>query len=258
MPIITLTTDFGSHSHFVAELKGKIATILPQCSVIDITHSISPFKLIETAFILKNSIFHFPKNTIHAVGVDSSLDLYRSLIIAKMNGQFLVAADNGIVPMVFSEGEFQYKRIPVSYKDYFSFKNSFPNYIKELIDNNYTLDQLPGTGDNIKTMVMQKPVMKENIITFNIIYFDTFGNAYTTLTRNFFEEMVGKKRFNIHLSRFEIVDKIHKSYTDVAEGGKVCFFDENGYMVIAINRGRADQLLGLKRETSQLVIEIFD
>ena len=28
MSIITLTTDFGSQSHFVAELKGKIAKIL--------------------------------------------------------------------------------------------------------------------------------------------------------------------------------------------------------------------------------------
>ena len=97
----------------------------------------------------------------------------------------------------------------------------------------------------------------ENLISFDIIYIDSFGNAYTNLTKSFFENSVGKRQFNLCLSRVESVDKIHKSYTDVPEGEKVCFFDENGYMIIAINRGRANQLLGLKRESSQLIIEIL-
>jgi len=242
----------------VAELKGKIAKILPESLVVDITHSITPFKLTETSFILKNSIFHFPPNTIHAVGVDSSMDVYKALIIGRMDDQFIIAADNGIVPMVFSSGKYQYKRIESSDKDYFSFKNTFPHYLRTLIDCNYDLDKLPGYSSDIKLMVMQKPVLKKNIITFNLIYLDSFGNAYTNLTHDFFEEAVGDKKFIIHLSRFEKVDKISKTYTDVNEGVKVCFFDENGYMVIAINRDRADKLLGLKIDSSQLIIEILD
>lgn len=256
LPIITLTTDFGLQSHFVAELKGNIAKILPVCSVIDITHSISPFQLIETAFVLKNSIFHFPENTIHAVGVDSSLAVHKAVVIAKKNNQFIIAADNGIVPMVFSDTEFEYKRIEVLDNDYFSFKNSFPHYLLQLINYNFDLGKMDGKQDAIKHKILQKPVLKENLISFDIIYIDSFGNAYTNLTRSFFEKVVGNKKFNLFLSKVESVDTIHKSYTDVPEGEKVCFFDENGYMVIAINRGRANQLLGLKRESKQLLIEI--
>ena len=116
---------------------------------------------------------------------------------------------------------------------------------------------MDGHQENIKQLVLQKPVLKENLISLDIIYIDSFGNAYTNLTKSFFEDSVGKRQFNLSLSRVESVDKIHKSYTDVPEGEKVCFFDENGYMIIAINRGRANQLLGLKRESSQLIIEIF-
>lgn len=257
LPIITLTTDFGSQSHFVAELKGNIAKILPETNVIDITHSISPFQLIETAFILKNSIFHFPENTIHAVGVDSSLAVHKAVIIAKKNDQFIIAADNGIIPLVFSDSDYIYKRIEVSDNDYFSFKNSFPHYLLKLIQNNYDLSKMDGQQEGIKHKILQKPVLKENLISFDIIYIDSFGNAYTNLTKSFFENSVGKRQFNLCLSRVESVDKIHKSYTDVPEGEKVCFFDENGYMIIAINRGRANQLLGLKRESSQLIIEIL-
>ncbi len=256
MPIITLTTDFGSQSHFVAELKGKIASILPLSTVIDITHSIAPFQLIETAFILKNSIFHFPPNTIHAVGVDSSLAVYKAIIIAKMNDQIIIAADNGIIPLVFSDSNFDYRRIEIKNNDYFSFKNSFPQYLLELIESNYDLTKIEGVKEAIHIKVLQKPVLTSNQIAFDIIYIDTFGNAYTNLTKTFFEDAVGLKKFNLSLSRFESVDTIHKSYTDVLEGDIVCFFDENGYMVIAINKGRANQLLGLKRESKQLLIEI--
>ncbi len=257
MSIITLTTDFGSQSHFVAELKGKIATILPQTSVIDITHAIPPFQLIETAFILKNSIFHFPPNTIHAVGVDSSLAVYKAIVIAKMKDQFIIAADNGIIPLVFSDSTFEYRRIEIKNNDYFSFKNSFPHFLVQLIENNYDLTKIEGTSQEITYKVLQKPVLTNNSIAFDIIYIDSFGNAYTNLTKSFFENAVGLQKFNLSLSRFESVDTIHKNYTDVREGEKVCFFDENGYMVIAINRGRANQLLGLKRESKQLLIEIL-
>lgn len=258
MSIITLTTDFGSQSHFVAELKGKIAKILPMSTVIDITHSLPPFQLIETAFILKNSIFHFPENTIHAVGVDSSLAVHKALIIAKQNHQFLITADNGIVPMVFSEAPFEYHRIAVSDNDYFSFKNSFPHYLLELINCGYDLEKMNGESAGIKPMHLQKPYITKGQINFEVIYIDSFGNAYTNLTKNEFTEAVGDRKFRIYLSRVESVNKIHNSYTDVPEGEKVCFFDENGYMVIAINRDKASQLLGLKRESKQLLIEIFE
>ena len=257
LPLITLTTDFGIQSHFVAELKGNIAKILPQCSVIDITHSLPPFQLIETAFFLKNSIFHFPQNTLHAVGVDSSLAVHKALVIAEMRGQFIIAADNGIIPMVFANEGYTYHRIEMTDSDYFSFKNKFPYILSDLIAADYDLSKMPGEQTDIREMVLQKPVLTENKIAFDVIYIDSFGNAYTNLTRKFFEEMVGNRRFNLSLSRFESVNVIHKSYTDVVEGDKVCFFDENGYMVIAINRGRASQLLGLKRETRQLIVEIL-
>lgn len=256
LPIITLTTDFGIHSHFVAELKGKLLNILPQSTIVDITHSITPFQLIETAFILKNSIFHYPSKTIHAVGVDSSMELYKSLIIAECKNQFIIAANNGILPMVLNGFEYNYKKIEIKNDDYFSFKNIFPQYIKSLIENNYDLNKLPGESENILKMVMQKPVFSGNIITFNIIYIDNFGNAYTNLTRSFFEDAVGNKKFVINLSKFESVSKIHTNYNDVYEGEKVCFFDENDYMVIAINRGRANKLLGFRLENNQYIIEI--
>ncbi|MCC6722547.1 MAG: SAM-dependent chlorinase/fluorinase [Bacteroidia bacterium] len=257
MPIITLTTDFGIHSHFVAELKGKLYGILPQCTIIDISHAISPFQFIETAFILKNSIFHFPAKTIHTVGVDSSLDIHKSIIIAEYNEQFIIAADNGIIPLILDESDFSFKKIEINKNDYFSFKNIFPQYIKNLIENEFDLNKIEGNSTSIKTLVNQKPVYYEDKIMFNIIYFDNFGNAYTNLTKSFFEDAVKSRKFIINLSKQEKITIINKSYTDVKEGEFVCFFDENNYMVIAINKNRADNLLGLRLLNNQYLIEII-
>ncbi|MBW3600477.1 MAG: SAM-dependent chlorinase/fluorinase, partial [Planctomycetes bacterium] len=41
-PIITLTTDFGEGSFYVAEMKGVILSIHPGARIVDITHSVAP------------------------------------------------------------------------------------------------------------------------------------------------------------------------------------------------------------------------
>jgi S-adenosylmethionine hydrolase len=41
-PIITLLTDFGEGSPYVAQMKGVILSWHPQVQLVDITHSITP------------------------------------------------------------------------------------------------------------------------------------------------------------------------------------------------------------------------
>ena len=43
MPIITLTTDFGTKDHFVGAVKGSIYGELNEVRVVDISHDITPF-----------------------------------------------------------------------------------------------------------------------------------------------------------------------------------------------------------------------
>ncbi|MCB9250938.1 MAG: SAM-dependent chlorinase/fluorinase [Flavobacteriales bacterium] len=258
MPIVTLTTDFGAQSHFVAQLKGNLCKILPDCNIIDISHSITSFDLNETAFLLKNTIFHFPPNSIHAIGVDSSLDVYKGMVIAKKEDQFIIAANNGIIPMIFDNEPYEYVYIEHEIDDYFSFKNIFPQYIKKIQENKFSIHLPEALYCDILIRQIQKPVFIDNNITFNIMYTDAFGNAYTNLKRSFFENIVGDKLYKICLSKFEYVDKISTTYSDVNEGSMLCFFDENDYMVIAINKDRADLLLGLSKNSKQLVVEILE
>jgi S-adenosylmethionine hydrolase len=40
--LIALTTDFGPSSHYVAQMKGVILSVLPDARMVDVTHAIPP------------------------------------------------------------------------------------------------------------------------------------------------------------------------------------------------------------------------
>jgi len=71
MPIITLTSDYGNLDHRVSAIKGSILQLNPDARIIDITHEIGAYNLIQTAYILRNAYAHFPKESVHIVSVDS-------------------------------------------------------------------------------------------------------------------------------------------------------------------------------------------
>lgn len=68
--IITLTTDFGASGPFVGSMKGVILGINPQVQIIDIAHEISPFDLLDAAFMVSCAYSYFPARTIHCIVVD--------------------------------------------------------------------------------------------------------------------------------------------------------------------------------------------
>jgi hypothetical protein len=47
MSIVTLTTDFGLKAHFAGAVKGALLCEIPNANIVDISHNISPFSVIE-------------------------------------------------------------------------------------------------------------------------------------------------------------------------------------------------------------------
>ncbi|MEI9934257.1 MAG: SAM hydroxide adenosyltransferase [Ferruginibacter sp.] len=66
------------------------------------------------------------------------------------------------------------------------------------------------------------------------------------ITKEEFEEQRKGKSFKIVFKRDEVIDKISETYADVHEGEKLALFNSAGYLEIAINKGNAAGLFGLK------------
>ena len=103
MAIITLTTDFGMKAHFVGAVKGALYSEIPEANIVDISHNISPFNVMEAAYVIQNAFGSFPKGTIHVVGVDSELNPENTHLAMLLNGHYFVCANNGILSMICNE-----------------------------------------------------------------------------------------------------------------------------------------------------------
>ena len=68
--IITLTTDFGPDSPYVAEMKGVIYSIHPHVTLVDGTHAVTPQDILQGSFLWKQISKPFPAGTIHLAVVD--------------------------------------------------------------------------------------------------------------------------------------------------------------------------------------------
>src|SRR5258708_7667826 len=94
-PIITLTTDFGTDSPFVAAMKGVLLSINPAARLIDLSHDIPPFDVRHVSFFLAEALPYFPPGTLHVVVVDPEVGSHRDVLFVAVAGQRLLVPDNG-------------------------------------------------------------------------------------------------------------------------------------------------------------------
>jgi len=103
-PIITLTTDFGTGSPYVAQMKGVILSIYQDAELIDISHSIGPQNIREGAVVLADVTQRFPPATIHVAVVDPGVGTSRRILHAEIAHQQYVVPDNGLLTLLARSG----------------------------------------------------------------------------------------------------------------------------------------------------------
>lgn len=97
MNAITLTTDFGTGSPYVAAMKGVILSINPAATIVDITHDVPPQDVRYAAIVLEDVAERFPEGTIHVAVVDPGVGTDRGIVYARIGRQQFVAPDNGLL-----------------------------------------------------------------------------------------------------------------------------------------------------------------
>ena len=72
MPIITLTTDFGLKDYYVGLIKGALLSQDSSIQIVDVSHNINVYDIVQGAFILKNCFAEFPVGTTHMTFASST------------------------------------------------------------------------------------------------------------------------------------------------------------------------------------------
>ena len=95
--IITLTTDFGAGSRYVAAMKGVILSINPHAQIVDFSHAVPPQDIRAGAIVLAETARWFPPETIHVAVVDPGVGSNRRIVYARIGTQHFIAPDNGLL-----------------------------------------------------------------------------------------------------------------------------------------------------------------
>src|SRR2546421_8835902 len=94
--IVTLLTDFGLDDAYVGAMKGAILAVHPKTTIIDLSHGIRPFAVLQGAFLLDSAWRTFPLGTVHVAVVDPGVGTDRKAIAFKAADHFFVGPDNGL------------------------------------------------------------------------------------------------------------------------------------------------------------------
>ena len=100
MAIITLTTDFGCGSPYVAEMKGVLLSLAPAVTIVDITHAVEPQNVLHGALVLRQVTPRFPPGSIHLAVVDPQVGTDRAILLVEADGRHYVAPDNGLLSLL--------------------------------------------------------------------------------------------------------------------------------------------------------------
>src|SRR5467141_1339291 len=94
--IVTLLTDFGVDDAYVGAMKGVILSVHAKTAVVDITHGVRPFAVLQGAFLLDSAWRSFPPGTVHVAVVDPGVGTDRRAIAFKAADHYFVGPDNGL------------------------------------------------------------------------------------------------------------------------------------------------------------------
>jgi S-adenosylmethionine hydrolase len=255
MSIITLTTDLGDKDIYQAALKGSILRILPTVNMVDITHTVAAFNIQQAAFILKNSFYYFPEETVHLLGIDTVYSDDTKFLAIRYRNHYFVGTDNGIFSLIFDEDPEEMVEIDIL-QDlkflHFPLADILAKAACYLADGKLLKD-IGIPVESIEKKMTLQPAVERNQIRGMVIYIDSFQNVITNITKDFFNRVQEGRRFVLYFKRNETITHLSWHYNEVPEGEKLCLFGISDHLEIAINKGNASGLLGLNLGDSVII-----
>jgi S-adenosylmethionine hydrolase len=254
MHIITLTSDWNENDYYVASIKGKLLSGCPEATIVDISHRVRSFNTAQAAFVLRNSYPSFPENTIHIIAVNSEPEEGGQWLAAKINQQYFLCADNGLLGLLGDPEPETVVRLNESWEEKepltFMARNLFARAACALASGVPITDLgTPVTDYNRQTPL--RPTLEDHTITGSVIYIDSYQNAITNISRELFERIGNGRKYEIFVqSKHYIIKKINRLYNESPPGELLAVFNTAGLLEIAIRNGNAAGLLKLNTNST--------
>ncbi|MFK7950899.1 MAG: S-adenosyl-l-methionine hydroxide adenosyltransferase family protein [Saprospiraceae bacterium] len=246
MAIITLTSDFGLSDYYVGVIKGAILCQNPNLNIVDISHNIKTYDIVQASFIIKNTYRAFPKGTIHVVSVNNFINTKKSFIAIQHKDHYFIGPDNGLFSLVFEDKPTTVYRLnDTDDYQYFPLKDIFANAIGH-ITSDKPFEEIGQKVLQIQERITLQPVVSKSQIRGSVIHIDNYENVIVNIPQVLFEQVAVGRKFELFFKRYDPITSICTHYSDVPVGETLCLFNSTGYLEISVNLGKAASLHNLK------------
>jgi len=245
-PVLTLMTDFGHGGIFAGVMKGVIAGIAPKALVIDLTHNIPPFDVVQAAFKLRQAYRYFPAETIHVVVVDPGVGSERKAVAMRSGGHMFVAPDNGVLCLIDEEAGHE-ELVEIAEKGFF-----LPNISASFHGRDIFAPAAAHLAAGIEMKAMGSPleslcplkilhpeVKNDQSLAGTVLWCDRFGNLITNVPACMIAESAAP-RFHVGET---VVEGLSRTYASVPEGELLAMIGSFGMLEFAVHLGNAAERL---------------
>lgn len=249
--IITLTTDFGSGSTYIAALKGMILSINPRANIVDITHDIPAQDIREGAVVLDDITRLFPDETTHVAVIDPGVGTDRAIVYARIGNQNFIAPDNGLLSRLASK-EPPSKLIRLENARYWADTVSKTFHGRDImapvaahVSLGIDPDELGPKHELLTEIDWPTAVRRHDRVEGVVLKIDSFGNLITNITADMLIGHPTDERACVICNIYETWG-IYQAYGDNPSGTLVALIDSNDRLELAVVGESAAERLGIQ------------
>jgi S-adenosyl-L-methionine hydrolase (adenosine-forming) len=249
--IITLTTDFGEGSRYVAAMKGVILSINPDAKLVDVSHSVPAQDVRAGAIILAESARWFPPETIHISVIDPGVGGARRIIYAQIGTQHFIAPDNGLLSRLVTS-DTPAKIISVENEEFWLSNVSATFHGRDIMAPiaarlSLGLDpsELGPPAEQLVELAWPEVQQVANRIDGQVVEVDSFGNLITNITKAMLEGVPRNDSVTICCEEHE-TQGIFATYSDQPTMTFMAHVGSTGRLELAVVDENASAMLGVR------------
>jgi S-adenosyl-L-methionine hydrolase (adenosine-forming) len=249
--IITLTTDFGEGSRYVAAMKGVILSINPDAKLVDVSHSVPAQDVRAGAIVLAETARWFPPETTHIGVVDPGVGGARRIIYAQIGTQHFIAPDNGLLSRL-AAGEQPSKIISIENEEFWLSNVSATFHGRDIMAPvaarlSLGLDptELGRPAEQLVELAWPEVQQVANRIDGEVVEVDSFGNLITNITKAMLEGVPRNDSVTISCEEHE-TQGIFATYSDQPTMTFMAHVGSTGRLELAVVDENASAMLGVR------------
>ncbi|PYU08665.1 MAG: hypothetical protein DMG33_00920 [Acidobacteria bacterium] len=258
-PIITLTTDYGTNDHLVGTLKGVILKINPDVTIVDITHEVAPYDVLDGALAIASAYRYFPARTIHVVIVDPGVGTERRPLLVSGETQYFVAPDNGVLSLVYEQETALLVRHATA-EHYFLQPVSKTFHGRDIfapvagwLSKGWQSASMGEEISDYKRFALPKPKAADGVTQGTVLRMDHFGNLLTNFRPDDMPDGALKSGTLKMQVNGKEVKRLVETFAQGEPGEPVALVGSSGFIEIAVNKGNAGRVVGAGRGAAVVV-----